>query len=168
MSGSIYTARMATDAVEAQGLMRVSGTRLVAPSRDLKSVESAGDLVEDRPPERGVGWIRAFDDLWPAFALSGDLRLVAEPPRSPRMIAVMGGPDGLFGLLCEEISMMDERELDLIPLPDCMRYPDSPIGSVALSRDALYCYTDAMALARHIQALGGLSPDASRTERGAP
>lgn len=157
MSMLPHAARFPADTVDAHALMLVSGLRLLAPSGDLKTIETARELVTDAPPERGVGWVSAFGALWPAFALSKDLQLIVTKPTTREMFAVLPARDGLFGLLCEEIRMIDESGLTFSPLPLCMRYEDSPLGSIALVSEELYCDTDAAALARHIERLGGVS-----------
>ena len=127
-------------------------TQIVLARGDLRTIETATDVVRVDPPQNAVGWIAAFDRVWPAFALSADMAPLPEVPAGRRLCAVIGCRWGLFGLLCDEIQVVGEASPSFVPLPALMRGPASPFRAVAKSEKGIVFASDAEALARHIGA----------------
>jgi hypothetical protein len=133
-------------------VLSFAGTHIVLARGDLRTIETATDVVRVDPPQNGVGWIAAFDRVWPAFALSADMVPLPDVPTGRRLCAAIGCRRGLFGLLCDEIQVVSEERLSFVPLPALMRGPASPFHAVAKSEKGIVFASDAEALGRHIGA----------------
>lgn len=139
-------------------ILSFAGLDLVLAPGDLRLIESVAELVAHAPPAQGVGWIPAFDQTWPVYALSFDLRPLAELPADRRMCALLGCGSGLYGLLCNEIRVMRDATLSFHPLAAVMRPAGSPIRTLAVGPAGILCGTEAELLAGYI----GVEPAAEQ------
>jgi len=134
----------------ARTILSFAGLDLVVAPGDLRLIETVADLVRRSPPANGVGWISAFDQTWPVYALSFDLQPLAELPEDRRMCALLGHASGIYGLLCSDIRVMREAGSPFHPLPAAMRPVGSPIRTLAVGPAGILCGTEAGLLAGHI------------------
>ncbi len=135
----------------ARGLLSFAGLHLVLAPGDLRMIEASEDLMRTDPPARGIGWIAVFEQWWPVYSLSFDLKPLAdEAPAARRMCAVLGHSSGLYGLLCNDIQVMRGVGPTFRPIPLSVRGPGSPIQDLAADSRGVLCGTDAEMLGRFI------------------
>lgn len=127
-------------------VLKIDTSMLVLNQGDIRTIEGVGDVLRIDPPGGGVGWIEFEDRGWPVFSLAENLRPIAEVPEVRRLCAVLAGEGGLIGILCDEVQVLESEALRFIPLPACMRYPDSPVSDVAEHAGGVLCQTSAQAL----------------------
>jgi hypothetical protein len=127
-------------------LVHVAATRLLLPQSDLRDIEGLDDFSAADVPPGGVGWLRVGRHAYPVYCMTEDFSLTDIVPASRRMCVLLAHADGPFGLLCDQVDML-EAQVALHPLPQCMRIVGSPVEALAMQADGLACVSSAQRLA---------------------
>ena len=143
---------------DAGGAVRVAIDSLVLalPERDLKSVESALDVVACNGAGDGAGdgagngiacgRIAAGLVECPVYALGVDLVVAPAAPAARRVCVVLEGPGGRFGLLADDVTRLPAEEVRRSPLPPCMRRDGLPIESLVVHEQEIQLALSAASL----------------------
>lgn len=129
-------------------VLRFAGIRVALDQGDLGDLESAADL---RPAQGGlgIGCIDSRGRPWPVFALDASLRTTATREASRRVCVLVSLGQAWFGLLVDDVALLDPRRASAFPLPDAMRRHGTPVQSLLRVDDGLIVHTGAGALAAH-------------------
>ena len=128
-------------------LVHLGTTRLLLPQADLRDIEGLDNFSTADVPPGGAGGIQVGRHSYPVYCMSEALSLMVTIPASRRMCVLLQHGEGLFGLLCDQMEVL-ESHVALQPLPECMRIVDSPVEALVLQSDGLACVSSA----RHIAA----------------
>ncbi len=98
------------------------GITLVLNVRDAPAVKDADDLHDESADVRsmGFGTLEHGGQLVPMYRLSKSLRPEPGPMRPLVLIALAGKEP--FGLLCDSVRTVPEKNVQLEPLPACMQH----------------------------------------------
>ena len=103
--------------------------------------------------DEGIGEVDLGAIRWPLFVL--DENLQPAPHRAFRFCVCLRDADGTaFALACDAFEVVAADELQLRPLPDCMRAQNTPFEASALIADEAALRLDLTALSRHLERLG--------------
>ncbi len=151
MSTSMSIDLQELDPGAGDGAVRVAIDRLVLafPERDLKSVESALDVVAERD---GLvcGRIAAGLVQCPVYALGADLAVAAAAPATRRACMVLDGAGGRFGLLADDVTRLPAEEVRRFPMPPCMRADGLPVESLVVHEQEIQLALSAASLSAWI------------------
>ncbi len=126
-----------------------AGNLLVAQSQ----VHGIAPALEADVGDEGIGGVDLGAIRWPLFVL--DENLQPAPHRAFRFCVCLRDADGTsFALACDAFAVVAADELQLRPLPDCMRTQNTPFEASALIADEAALRLDLTALSRHLERLG--------------
>ncbi len=133
------------------GAVRVAIDSLVLafPEHDLRSVESALDVVAERD---GLvcGRIAAGLLECPVYALGADLAVAPAAPATRRACVVLDGPGGRLGLLADDVTRLPAEEVRRFPMPPCMRADGLPVESLVVHEQEIQLALSAASLSAWI------------------
>jgi hypothetical protein len=114
---------------------------LLIPQHQVHALEPGFDV--QRSEEDGVDWISVGGAPSPVYCLSADLRPIREVPAGRHICVLLDTGTRLFGVLCDQVVMLDQAGLDLLPLQGCMRTPGTPLQGLVLHGERVMCVTSA-------------------------
>lgn len=123
------------------GVLTLDELSLLIPQQQIHALEPGFDV--QRAEGDGGAWIAVAGDLYPVYCLSEDLRPVPETRGGRRICVLLDTGSRLFGLLCDQVAMLDRARTETVPLPECMRTPDTPLQELALHGERVFCVTSA-------------------------
>lgn len=136
LSGSGVTSRYAVLSIDNLGLL--------IPQHQLHALEPGFDV--ERHEGDALGWIAVAGVRSPVYCLSDELKPIREVPRSRRICALLDIGATLVGLLCDQVTMLEQAGIEILPLPECMRTPGTPLHGLALHAERVLCVTSAQHL----------------------
>ncbi|MES2935711.1 MAG: chemotaxis protein CheW [Pseudomonadota bacterium] len=128
-------------------VLRFGQFKLILPQADIRTVESIVDVDVQEPADNAAGWINFSGQAWPAYCLSDQLGFIAEVPQSRRACVILALPDGYFGLICDDASVLVNFSVPIFALPSSMHLPSSPLYGVACFEGGFACVSDTTRLA---------------------
>lgn len=130
-------------------MLRIGRTRLALDQRDLAGLDGARGLL----PATGDVGVAEFDSAgrrWPVFALAESLLVHERPATRPPICALLVDGAARFGLLADEVMLIDGAQLIELGLPDAMRCPGSPLLALMYWQRLLLLRSSAALLAIHL------------------
>ncbi len=114
---------------------------LLIPQHQVHALEPAFDV--QRSEGEDAGSIAVAGASWPVYCLSKDLRPIREVPADRHICVLLESGAGLLGVLCDQVVMIEQMGLDILPLPRCMRTPGTPLQGLVLHAERVLCVTSA-------------------------
>lgn len=148
MSGS--TAPAAENQRAEGTVLRIDALDLLIQQSEVRALESASDVDGRDPEKNSVGWILYLQQRWPVYCLSAQLDLQSSVPENRRTCALLALAQGYIGVLCDDISSLQQVSGRLFELPVAMRKIDTPIHGVIVYNQGIACVSDANGLAAYI------------------
>jgi hypothetical protein len=71
------------------------------------------------------------------------LKPTREVPAGRHVCVLLDVGTQLFGVLCDQVVMLDQAGLDIRPLQGCMRTPGTPLHGLVLHGERVLCVTSA-------------------------
>jgi len=113
---------------------------LLLPQHQVYALEPAFDVAY--PAGEDLGRIQVDGMGWPVCCLSEELRPVREIPASRHVCVLLHVNAGLFGVLCDQVSLADGAGgSDVLPLPECMRTLHTRLRGLVLQEEQVLCVT---------------------------
>jgi len=140
----------------------VMGERdLLLPQHEVLSLEPIQDLESAKADGNNqVGCITLKGQQVPIYCLSQDLRPIKEIPEDHRLCVLLQDQHGVsFGILCNDVVTMESARFRVIPLPECMRLPGTPIRALVLDGEQVLCISSSNNLTALIATSGQPQPD---------
>lgn len=125
----------------------IDGQSLLVPHQHIHSVEPTLDLQPSPHASRIIGELSVADHRWPIYCVDRELNVLTEVPSARRTCVLLRGPRGGFGLLCDEVHVVDNSGLRMVPVPGCMHGGDSLMDSLAVVGDKVTCVLSVQRLA---------------------
>ncbi len=122
-------------------LLSMDRLALLIPQHQVRSLEPALDV--QRTQARDAAWISTAGVNWPVYCLSEDLWPNLEVPANRHICALLQSGAGLLGVLCDQVATLERTELDILPLPHCMRTQDTPLLGLVLHAGRVLCVSSA-------------------------
>jgi hypothetical protein len=141
MSNRSHTPRCAPTESPRYVLLRMGGVDILVPQSQVQALESADDVQRSADDERA--WINMGGARWEVFCLTADLRSSGECPAARRICVLLRSDTDRFGILCDQVTVLAQAEINILPLPVCMHTPETPVRALALHGRRVLCVTTA-------------------------
>ncbi len=80
------------------------------------------------------------------YGLSKGLGPLHTPPANRPVCVLLESDRELFGVLCNQVTLFEQTEPDITPLPKCMQTPGTPLRGLALDHGQILCVGSADSL----------------------
>lgn len=146
----------------------IDGQSLLISHVHIHSVEPILDVRLRSDQGRAIGLIELGDTQWPVFCISGDLDILTSMPARRRACVLLKSDHGGVAFLCDEVRVVDNTALNLVPVPGCMRGEHDLMESLAVLDEKVTCVLSADGLSSMLTsqspATGAAQPDGSEGE----
>lgn len=130
----------------------LDGIHLLVPQKDIQALEPATDMGFSADYPGSAGQFEQARKIWPLYAFSADLLLLTQRPEAYRVAVLMKHERQPYGLLCQQVYLVERRRVGIHPLPPSFYNPQSPVLALALCEGEVRCMSTASALGQLIQA----------------
>lgn len=117
----------------------VDGQSLLIAHIHIHSVEPILDVRMAPGHGQAMGTVRLGDDQWPVYCLDGDLNILGNVPAARRACVLLKSELGGVGVLCDEVKVVDNAALTMVPVPGCMSGEQSLMDSLAIIDGKITC-----------------------------
>ena len=128
-------------------LLRIGSIGIVLEQREVLGVESRHDVR--RGAGDGAERIEFGAEQCPVFALDATLAPITVAHAPGRVCAMLASAGAVFGVVCEELEIVQDAQLGQHPLPAAMRGPSTPVLGLIRTSSGLAVRSSARALAAH-------------------
>ena len=118
----------------------------------IHSVEPILDVRIESGHGRALGVLELNDDRWPVYCLDGDLNILHGVPATRRACVLLKSGHGGVGVLCDEVRVVDNASLTMVPVPGCMSGEQSLMDSLAVIDGKVTCVLGADRLSAMLRA----------------
>lgn len=141
----------------------IDGQSLLIAHRHVHSVEPILDVRMGTGEGRAVGSMALGDLRWQVYSLDGNLDMISEVPRQRRACVLLKSDLGGVGFLCDEVHVIDNEALIMVPVPGCMQGEASLMDSLAVIGGKVTCVlaADRLAAMLHPDPAAGRAPSAA-------
>ena len=130
----------------------IDGQSLLIGHGHIHSVEPILEVRTGDGPGRAIDLIELGDDRWPVFCIDGDLDILESQPAGRRACVLLKSDHGGVAFLCDEVRVVDDAALRLVPVPGCMRTEHDLMESLAVLDGKVTCVLSADGLSRMLTA----------------
>ena len=130
----------------------IDGQSLLIGHVYIHSVEPLLDVRTQAGPGAAIGVIELGDTRWPVFCIDGDLNLLTSMPDNRRACVLLKSDHGGVAFLCDEVRVVDNNALKLLPVPGCMRGEHDLMESLAVIDNKVTCVLSADGLSSMLSA----------------
>lgn len=134
-------------------VLKISGLNLLLQQGDIRTLESASDVDVNDCRDSSVGWINYLRQRWPVYCFSTQFVLLSDVPVSSRTCVLLAVKEGYIGVLCDDVSIMKQVVGQSYEVPVAMRLSHTPIQSLLVNKDGLFCISNAKKLVEYIENL---------------
>ena len=120
------------DARERSAELVMDGQSLLIAHGSIHSVKPVEDVRMESGDGQAIGTLALGGDTWPVFCLDGNLDILGSVPAARRTCVLLKSECGGVGFLCDEVRVIDNAAVTVIPVPGCMRAENSPMDSLAI------------------------------------
>ncbi|HEV2112326.1 MAG TPA: hypothetical protein VGT99_13290 [Gammaproteobacteria bacterium] len=146
-------------------VLQLDWLRILVPQKHIRVLELSTDMDTQGAPMGAVGMIPVAGESLAVYHLPPELDRLAGGTAVRKICAVMVATDGEhYGLLCDEVALLDDPFLELREVPAALRQLDSPVEGLILHGGELLCVSSADSVLRLIQTLKDRSPALYRSE----
>lgn len=135
----------------------VDGQSLLIAHIHIHSVEPILDVRMEPGHGKALGILQLGEDQWPVYCLDGDLNILGNVPARRRACVLLKSDHGGVGVLCDEVRVVDNASLTIVPVPGCMSGQQSLMDSLAVIGGKITCVLGADRLSAMLQS--GLSDE---------
>jgi chemotaxis signal transduction protein len=139
-----------TSVVSLYAVVSIDDCKLLLPQQEINSLESILDSTTTPQEPPAIGAFTLDGESWPVFCLSSELAVLLAIPNTRRMCVLLKDGNHAFGLACDQIEPLRQQNMQLQPLPACMKTATSPVQALVLHGDAVGCVTTTARLANLI------------------
>ena len=125
----------------------IDGQGLLVPHQHIHSVEPILDLERVPGAAAVIGELTVADHRWPIYSLDRNLDVLSEIPTTRRAAVLLRNPRGNFGILCDEVHVVDNASLRMVPIPGCMQGAHSLMDALAVLGSKVTCVLSVQRLA---------------------
>ena len=143
--------------------LRLGGFSLLVPHECVHSIEPILDVDMDNAIGASVGAITVSDHRWPVYCLDHALEILERVPVTRRSCVLLRAGGDAFGVLCDDVNVMDNVELRIVPVPSCMQDSASPVDALAVLGPQVACVLSVERVAALLRASGPLDDPGAGT-----
>jgi hypothetical protein len=117
----------------------VDGQSLLIGHIHIHSVEPILDVRMESGHGLALGILQLGDNQWPVYCLDGNLDILGNVPATRRACVLLKSDHGGVGILCDEVRVVDNTALRVVPVPGCMSGRQSLMESLAVIDGKVTC-----------------------------
>ena len=117
----------------------VDGQSLLIAHIHIHSVEPILDVAVEAGHGQALGVLRLGEAQWPVYCVDGDLNILERLPATRRACVLLKSDHGGICILCDEVRVVDNTALTLVPVPPCMSGEQSLMESLAIIDGKITC-----------------------------
>lgn len=121
----------------------------------IHSVEPILDVRIESGHGPALGVLDLNDERWPVYCLDGDLNILNGVPATRRACVLLKSEHGGVGILCDEVRVIDNAALTIVPVPGCMSGEQSLMDSLAVIDGKVTCVLSADRLSAMLRSGSG-------------
>ena len=129
----------------------VDGQSLLIGHIHIHSVEPILDVRMESGHGQALGMLELGEDRWPVYCLDSNLDILGNVPATRRACVLLKSDHGGVGILCDEVRVVDNAALSIVPVPGCMRGEQSLMESLAVIEGKVTCVLGTDRLSRMLQ-----------------
>ena len=129
--------------------LQCAAGNLLLPQEQVRGVAPALDA---RVGDNGVGEVVLSGSRWPLYVLDERLAPSARD-QAFRFCVCLHDDDIAIALACDAFDVLPSDDLQILPLPDCMRNASIPFHAMTRIVDEAGLFLSVNALHRHLQTL---------------
>lgn len=119
--------------------VRIDGQSLLMANEHVRAVEPASALKSHGPNVGSIGELEVDSECWPVFCFDKNLRALEDVPPSRRSCVLLESLNGRFAILCDELLVVDDEALELVPVPRCLRGEQDLVDALAICSGRVLC-----------------------------
>ena len=120
-----------------------AGQSLLIAHTHIHSVEPILDVVIETGHGQALGVLQLGEEQWPVYCMDGDLNILDGLPAKRRACVLLKSDHGGIGILCDEVRVVDNAALTLVPVPACMSGEENLMESLAIIDGKVTCVLEA-------------------------
>ena len=128
-------------------ILTIDGRSFFLPQKEIHSLELAIDINKADPLSQAVGWFRETGEKWPLYCIDRELNVLSYIPPIRKVCVLISDRGFKFGVLCDQISSLDDRHPMTYPIPKCMMTPRLPFEGLIIIEGKVRCVTTTVLLA---------------------
>lgn len=132
-------------------VLLIDGLKLLLPQNTIHALEPVLDVEAGADASDAAGWIAYQGQQWPVYCLAKDLTALPDIPASRRVCVILNAAQGYFCLVCDNVQMLDGRQVEMTALPVCMKSTRSPFHYLAVLDEGIGCVTAVDRLAAFVE-----------------
>lgn len=145
----------------------VDGQSLLIGHVHIHSVEPILDVRMSPGHGQALGTVALGEAQWPVYCIDNNLDLLDHVPATRRACVLLKPDHGGVGILCDEVRVIDNAVLSIVPVPGCMSGQQSLMESLAVIGGKVTCVLGAERLSSMLQAtMGDEGPDTGVSPAG--
>jgi hypothetical protein len=161
---------MGANVAKAFAMLTIDGWRWLVPQGEIHSLEPVFDITEYAEAKVDdtalvasdpVGIIYLAGEPWPIYCLAGNFSPLRTMPDTRQICILLRSGQGRWGLVCDQIEVLESEQPRLQPVPSCMAKPNSPLHGLISYDDYLAYVTTAEHLTAYLQR--GVQPQQERS-----
>ncbi|MDH3715152.1 MAG: hypothetical protein OET44_15060 [Gammaproteobacteria bacterium] len=117
-------------------------------------VQGIAPALDAEVGEGGIGEVSMGADRWPLFVLNHDLQPTSQHGDFRFCVCLRDAEGSAFALACDAFDLLTVSEVNVRPLPACMRNDGTPFDSLTRIADEAGLFLNLTALRRHLEKLG--------------
>ena len=134
-------------------LIKIDGLNMLLPQGEIRTLESIAELDTAAPALHSAGWVVYAQKRWPVYCLSEELSLMSLVPAERRACAIMAMGAGYIGILCDDMTILNDFIAQRHEVPVAMRLADTPILHLVAYAQGIACVSNANKLTTYINQL---------------
>ena len=119
--------------------LMVDGQSLLIAHIHIHSVEPISDVRMKFDHGQARGTLRLGEDEWPVYCPDGNLNILSNVPAARCVCVLLKSDHGGVGILCDEVKVIDNAALTIVPVPGCMSGEHSLMDSLAIIDGKVIC-----------------------------
>jgi hypothetical protein len=152
-------------------LLTVDDWQWLIPQGDIHSLEPVFDITAYSEAEVAddalvapdpVGIITLAGEPWPIYCVAGDFSPLHTIPDTRRICILLRSGEFRWGLVCDQIEVLESEQPRMQPVPACMAKPDSPLHALIRYENNLAYVTTVTHLQNHLQRSGQRQQESTR------
>ena len=139
MDGSALQHNREVDLQARSAELVVDDRRILIAHDHVHSVEPILDVRIESDHGQALGTLQLGEDQWPVYCLDGDLNILDKLPAKRCACVLLRSDRGAIGILCDQVRVVDNAALTLVPVPACMSGEQSLVESLAVMDGKVSC-----------------------------
>ena len=135
--------------------MTIDDMQMLVPQKEIDTFESVHDLNTKDTLKNSIGWVQSHGKEIPVYGFTKEFEIDKTLLSGKTICVILDRVN--IAIMCNDIKVMADRDLKIVPLPDSMLDSKTPVTSLCLytvdGEEELGLLFDAKSISRYV---GGL------------